>query len=253
MFFVLVLSACSSSSNSNQPLNTSNFHETTSSTDVVEITTTTENPAARALAIAYDACKTWRKTEFAMIDNLNAAYPYSDSARHALIAYGGALSARDTMREAAIIDESYSLYVSAITKWIPFLWRDYKEAKSGRSSAYNSNEPSSGRFGELCAEFGIYSSSPGLYPPIDYVIVEPSPTPLNGARKVCHDLFFISPDQVVFYGKQAFTLNECDNLAHEIANFSDSFQNAKNEMISRVFGRYDQWCWYQECKSRWDI
>jgi hypothetical protein len=92
-----------------------------------------------------------------------------------------------------------------------------------------------------------------MYPPINYVAREPQPTPLNGARKVCHDVFFISPDQVVFYGKQAFTLDECDRLAQEVAAYSDSFQSAKDEMMNRVFGRYDQWCWYQECKSRWDV
>lgn len=249
----LLLCACSSGSMNDQSFDESEYYETTDTSEIVEITTTTENPATKALAIAYDACKTWRKTEIAMLDNLTAAYPYSDNARHALIAYAGASSAKDIMQQAATVDSSYSVYVSSLTKWIPFLWRDYDNAKKGRGSDYSDSEPHGAKFHELCTKFGIYPSSPGMYPPIEYVAKEPNPTPLNGARKVCHDLFFISPDQVVFYGKVAFTLDECDDLAQSVASVSDSYLTAKDEMKLRVFSRFDQWCWYQDCKSRWDI
>jgi hypothetical protein len=253
LVLIAVMTACTSATTVSDTEETPSYAETVETFPELETTTTTENPAIKAQQIAYESCKVWRQTQFDMLNNLVAAYPYSDNARHALIAYGGASNAKDTMQRAASIDSSYMIYVSSLEKWLPYLFKDFQESKSGRSSSYNSNEPSGTKFHDLCAKFGIYPSTPGMYPPINYVAREPQPTPLNGARKVCHDVFFISPDQVVFYGKQAFTLDECDRLAQEVAAYSDSFQSAKDEMMNRVFGRYDQWCWYQECKSRWDV
>lgn len=260
LFCAFILSSCSSNSRYDGSFNNSNevdiseyVDELIASTTVAETTTTVENPAIRAQAIAYDACKLWRQTEFAMIDNWSAAYPYSDKAQHNLIAHDGALRAKDKMMQAATLDASYQVHVNSLDKWIPYLFRDVMDARAGREPSSSANDPSGSDFHALCTWFGLYPSSPGLYPPMNYVAKPPAPTPLNGARRVCHEVFFISPDKVVFYGNAAFTLDECDELALSIANNAASFNEAKEEMLNQVFAYYEKWCWYRDCKSRWDI
>ena len=257
--FTLVLSSCSNDSRYFDSFNNSNdvdvseyIDELTASTTVVETTTTVENPIIKAQEIAYDACKIWRQAEFDMLDNLAAAYPYTDNAQHKLIAHDGALRAKDKMLQAVALDTNYTVHVNSLEKWIPKLFRTVMDARQGKDS-YNPNDPRGSDFHALCAWFGIYPSSPGLYPPINYVPKEPAPTPLNGARKVCHDIFFISPDRVVFYGKVAFSLDECDELALSIADYAYTFNEAKEEILNQVFAYYDKWCWYRDCKSRWDV
>ena len=233
---------------------TSTTPNSTTTTTIGNTTTTSLGVLlTKAESIAYESCKIWRENEFMMFDNLSAAYPYSDNAQHLMIAISGAIRAKKEMKSAAMIDPSYSIYVSSIDEWIPYLWRDYNEAKSGKHSSYNPNQPFGAKFDELCTSFGVYPSQKGKLPPIDYIPKYPTSTPLNGARRVCHEVFFISPDKVVYNGKEAFNLYECDQVAQTVADQSDSYQSAFDEMKSQVFSRYDQWCWYQDCKSRWDI
>jgi hypothetical protein len=257
--FLSVLSSCTENSGYYDSFNNSNdvdiseyVDELIAPTTVVDTTTTTENPADEAQRIAYDACKIWRQAEFDMLDNLEAAYPYTDNAQHNLIAHDGALRAKDKILQAVALDASYTVHANSLEKWIPYLSRVVMDARRGRDS-YSPNDPRGSDFHALCTWFGIYPSSPGLYPPINYVPKKPALTPLNGARKVCHDIFFISPDRVVFYGKVAFTIDQCDELAISVEDYTFTFNEAKEEMINRVFSYYDKWCWYRDCKSRWDI
>jgi hypothetical protein len=216
-------------------------------------TSAAQSDAKNAAELAYQSCKSWRLTELAAFNHLIAAYPYSNQPSQTLMAYAGAQNARDTMKRAAALNSGYSKYVTSINKWLPHLFQQYREEKGARETPYNPNLPNGKVFHALCARLGIYSSKPGMRPPIPIIWRYPLSTPTNGARRVCYKLFYISPDQVLYSNDEKFLLRQCDSLALQVASKTDSYSAAYRAMSREVFYGHDSWCWGRNCLGESDF
>jgi hypothetical protein len=227
---------------------------------IVELTTTTTLPRttttrpARIVAeeLAYESCKTWREAELQMGDVFFGAYPYVNEAQANLMMFSMATRAKSEMEAAAAVDASFRVFSKSIERFAQVLWEDYQVSKGNRRPGSN-DETIGSKFFDLCTDYGIWPSSPGKFPPIEREPRKPEQTSLNGARKVCQDVFYISPDGVVYDGNDSFTLNECDALARSVAQSAESFSDARSEMKRRVFGWRDSWCWGRICRGRFDV
>jgi hypothetical protein len=164
--------------------------------------------------------------------------------------YAGAQNARDTMKRAAALNTGYSKYVTSINKWLPHIFQQYREEKGARETPYNPNLPYGKVFHALCERLGIYSSKPGMRPPIPIVWRYPLSTPTNGARRFCYKLFYISPDGVLYSDEEVFTLRECDSIALRVASQTNSYSDAFMAMSSQIFYRRDYWCWGRNCRDK---
>jgi hypothetical protein len=223
------------------------------STTVFEITTTTLSIADEALTVAYDSCKNWREHELVLGDILFASYPYTNEKETNFRTFLVVNRSLALMKQAADLDKSYSIYVTSLQKWVPEFWAEYQESLGAKPRPFDPNRPAGTMFSNLCADFGLWPSHPGRFPPIDREPDRPEPTALNGARRVCYQVFYQSPDEVVYYGDEAFTLQNCDAMANQIAGRTLDYQDAFDQMIDAVFQWRDSWCWGRNCIGRYDV
>ena len=206
-----------------------------------------------AADIAYQSCRSWRLTEIQAFNHLIAAYPYSNQVKQDLIAYAGAGNARDIMKRASALNPAYSKYVTSINKWIPYLFQQYREDMGARETPYNPNQPFGKVFHQLCERLGIFSSKSGMKPPIPVVWNHPLSTPINGARRFCYKLFYVSPDGMLYSNNVGYSLRECDALALQVASQMGTYAAAFLTMSQKIFNNRDEWCWGRNCQSKWDF
>jgi hypothetical protein len=104
-----------------------------------------------------------------------------------------------------------------------------------------------------CSYFGIYEPHPGLFPPINWIRPKFPITTLYGARGVCKDLFWKSPDQVIYSGNDSISQDECDRKATRISQSAFDYDDAKELMLDYLFNFRDYRCWGKNCLTRLDF
>ena len=203
---------------------------------------------SRGFASMYSACKIARRAEFDMGYVLFSDYPYSNEKNQLMIAVMGARDKLPLVRSAAKTNPVFQSAVKAAEqdlKTSTALWQSWPKEPWTPKPDFS--------FDHWCGYFGVYDSTPGLLPPISWTKPKRSLTVLNGARGVCKQLFWGSPDRVMYSGYDSITLMECDAEASRVARRATDYRGAKDMMLEYVFEWNEVWCWGRDCLTRDDL
>lgn len=234
---------------------TTNSTSTTSPpTTSTVVTTSTQplKPYALDEQWAYESCKTVWMREQGFIDRLSVIYPYQNLHKQLLSTRSAWMVALDQMRRAAELNDKWNPYVVDIDQSL-----GTAEAKLGRfvsgkemGTFVDEWQP---LFSQLCTEFGIWSSTPGKYPPLKYSYSPIDPSPLTAARGICLDLFYESRDFNMYHGDLSISLDDCDEMAKQSAGQSATQKEARKRLFFELFSEVEYWCWGSSCFSEIDL
>jgi hypothetical protein len=208
--------------------------------------------SSRGAREAYTACKeyqTFNQIALNYSNQMSRYYNYVDILAVREIWYRQAAT---TMKQAAQLNPVFSDGATAADASAKAAATSVARARAGKDEYAPSRLDD--RFNDWCAYLGVWERHPGIFPAVRLTIPSLPMTAINGAKSVCQDLFYGSPDGTMYSGYDKTTLGTCDKLARRVADLSDTYQQARDSMVDLVFGNgRESWCWGTKCKTKWDF